>query len=71
MLIRLYPHDYYYLAASYAHLGLFEQARACGAEILRARTGFTIRQVQMTETFKNPADLEHLLSGLRKAGLPE
>jgi TolB-like protein/Flp pilus assembly protein TadD len=70
-LIRLYPHDYYYLAASYAHLGLLEQARACGAEILRARTGFTIGQVQITETFKNPADLEHLLSDLRKAGLPE
>jgi TolB-like protein len=70
-LTRSYPWDQYYLAASYAHLGLMERARACAAEILRARPGFTLGQVGLTETFKDPADLEHLLDGLRKAGLPE
>jgi TolB-like protein/Tfp pilus assembly protein PilF len=66
-----YPWDYYFLAASYAHLGLIDQARACGAEILRARPGFALGQVGIVEPFQDPADLEHLLDGLRKAGLPQ
>jgi TolB-like protein/Tfp pilus assembly protein PilF len=65
------PWDYYFLAASYAHLGLIDQARACGAEILRARPGFALAQVGVVEPFQDAADLEHLLEGLRKAGLPE
>jgi TolB-like protein/Tfp pilus assembly protein PilF len=65
------PWDYYFLAASYAHLGLIDQAHACGAEILRARPGFALGQVGVVEPFQNPADLEHLLEGLRKAGLPK
>jgi adenylate cyclase len=32
--------DYYYLAASYAHLGLMERARTCGSEIILARSNF-------------------------------
>jgi TolB-like protein len=63
--------DYYYLAASYAYLGRLEDAQACGEEILRIRPGFSLEQVGLTEPFKDPADLEHLLNGLRKAGLQE
>jgi adenylate cyclase len=70
-LTTFYHWDYYYLAASYAHLGLMEGARTYGAEIILARPNFSLRQVAMTEPFKDPADLEHLLDGLRKAGLPE
>jgi adenylate cyclase len=70
-LTKVYWFDNYYLAASYAHLGLIERARACAAEILRERPGFALKQVGMTEHFKDPADLERLLDGLRKAGLPE
>jgi adenylate cyclase len=70
-LTKLQPWDYYFLAASYAHLGLIDQARACGAEILRARPGFALAQVGVVEPFQDAADLEHLLEGLRKAGLPE
>jgi TolB-like protein/Flp pilus assembly protein TadD len=70
-LTRVYPWDRYYLAASYAHLGLLKRARACGAEILQARPGFTLGQVGLTEAFDDPAELEHLLDGLRKAGLSE
>jgi hypothetical protein len=46
-------------------------AAILAAEIVRARPGFALGQVGMTEPFKNPADLEHLLEGLRKAGLPD
>lgn len=65
-----YPWDYYFLAASYAHLGLVDRARACGAEILRARPAFALGQVGIVEPFRDHSDLEHLLDGLRKAGLP-
>jgi TolB-like protein len=70
-LTTLYRWDYYYLAAAYAHLGLNERARSSAAEILRARPDFALAQVGITEPFKDPADLEHLLDGLRKAGLPD
>ena len=66
-----YHWDLYYLAASYAHLGLTEQARACGAELLRARPSFALEQVKLTERFKDPANLERLLDGLRQSGLPD
>jgi hypothetical protein len=33
--------------------------------------GFSLGQVGLTETFKDQADMDHLLKGLRKAGLPE
>ncbi len=64
------PWDYYFLAASYAHLGLINQARACGAEILQARPGFSLEQMEIVEPFQDPADLKRLLDGLRKAGVP-
>ena len=41
-LTTLYHWDYYYLAASYAHLGQMERARAMGAEIIRARPNFAL-----------------------------
>jgi adenylate cyclase len=70
-LTTIYYWDYCYLVAAYAHLNQMEQARSCAAEILRARPDFTIGDVRKIEPFKDPADLEHLLDGLRKAGLPE
>src|SRR5215472_10309946 len=51
-------------------LGLIKRARVYGAQILRARPGYTIAHVRTTETFKDPADLEHLLDGLHKSGPP-
>ena len=70
-LTKLERWDCYYLAASYAHLGQMEQARNCGAEIVRMCPSFALGQVSLTEPFKDPADLDHLLEGLRKSGLPE
>jgi hypothetical protein len=32
---------------------------------------FTIATWKVTAVYKNPDDTEHLLEGLRKAGLPE
>src|SRR5262245_31284370 len=70
-LTRTFHWDQYYLTASYAHLGLTERAHICAAELLRTRPGFMLEQVKLTEPFKNPADLDHLLDGLRQAGLSD
>jgi len=71
---RVNPKQYWdhgYLAAAYALLGREREARTEIAETLRMRPDMTISKWAKAEPFKNPADLEHLLDGLRKAGLPE
>jgi len=57
-------------AAAYAQLGRQEEAHAAMTEYLRLRPGGTIRTASRFP-FKNAADLDHWLEGLRKAGLPE
>ena len=63
--------DYTYLAASHTYLGQIERARECVAEALRLLPSLSVANVPALEPYQNPADLEHLLDGLRKAGLPE
>jgi TolB-like protein len=63
--------DLYYLAASHAHLGQIEKARACVGILLQVHPQTSLEQVGLTERFRDPADLDRLLDGLRKAGLPE
>ena len=70
------------LAACYAQLGRDGEARAAVAEALElARTELATQQGAEAESlrtylaamfhFQNPTSFEHLLDGLRKAGLPE
>jgi hypothetical protein len=47
------------------------EARAAASEVLRMDPSFTASRYAQIERFKNPADLEHLLDGMRKAGLPQ
>jgi TolB-like protein/Tfp pilus assembly protein PilF len=68
---KLYRWDYYYITAAYAHLGLIDRARTFGAEIRRLHPDFGLEQVALTERFQHQADLDHLLDGLRDAGLSE
>jgi adenylate cyclase len=60
-----------WLAATYAQLGWTAEAKAEAAELLRMNPCFTIATWKATAVYKNPDDTEHLLDGLRKAGLPE
>ena len=62
---------YAHLAGGYAQLGKSIEAAAATAETLRAMPGFTIKWLLLQEPFKHPADIEHLVECLRKAGLPE
>ncbi len=59
------------LAASYGHLGRTEEARAEWAEALRVNPDYSLDHKRHILPFKNPADFEKIVSGLRKAGLPE
>jgi adenylate cyclase len=60
-----------YLAACYALSDKIEHARHCAAEVLRLAPDFSLTRFATKEPYKNSADREHLIEGLRKAGLPE
>ncbi|MGH6932194.1 MAG: adenylate/guanylate cyclase domain-containing protein, partial [Dongiaceae bacterium] len=70
-MIGPFPWDRMYSAASYARLNRMEEARVQLAECRAMRPHGSLLDYAASEPFKNPADLEHLLDGLRKAGLPE
>jgi Tetratricopeptide repeat len=60
-----------WLAATYAQLGQLDNARAQAAEVLRIEPFFTINRSPPVPALKRADDIEHVASGLRKAGLPE
>ena len=57
------------LAAVYGHLGNFEESRIEWAEVLRINPDYSLEHRRKTLPYKDPADFEHVLDGLRKAGL--
>ena len=57
------------LAICYAELGRLEEARAEAAEGLRLNPKASLEVMKQNTPYKNPADLERFLDGLRKAGL--
>jgi adenylate cyclase len=59
------------LAASCAHLGRLEEARAAFEDLLRVQPGFSEPFLRATSPNADEGYLDHLLDGLRKAGLPE
>ena len=58
------------LAATYAKLGRIEEAGAIAEEILESEPGYSLAR-ELSQPYKDQADLEHWLDGLRQAGLPE
>jgi adenylate cyclase len=63
---------HFWLAANLAQLGQLDEARAEAAEVLRIDPKYTIDGTQRRlALYKRPEDAEHLLDGLRKAGLPQ
>jgi adenylate cyclase len=57
------------LAASYGHLGRFDEARAAWAEVLRVNPDYSLEYRRKVLPYKNPADFELVADGLRKAGV--
>ncbi len=63
--------DRRYLAASHAQLGDAAEAKAQVDAVLAKNPDFTLAKYAPTIKFRRPADSEHLIDGLRKAGFPE
>jgi adenylate cyclase len=62
---------YAHFAAAYAHAGKMEEARRELTTFLNTRPSATVAAAAAAEPYSEPALLDHLLDGLRKAGLPE
>jgi hypothetical protein len=58
-----------YLAACNAFTDRLERARQCAAAILRLVPDFSANWFVLKEPFKRAVDREHILEGLRKAGM--
>ena len=57
------------LAASYGHLGRLDEARAEWQEVYRDNPDYSLEYRRKVLPYKNPADFELVVDGLRKAGL--
>jgi TolB-like protein len=68
---RLHAWDHAYIAACHAYLDRAAEARAAAVEVLRVDPRFSVSRYAQVEAYTSPADLKHLLDGMRKAGLPE
>jgi adenylate cyclase len=63
--------EHVYIVASYGQLGRLEEARAQIAECRSLNPEVNLLQHAAHEPYKEQGDLDHLLDGLRKAGLSE
>jgi tetratricopeptide (TPR) repeat protein len=68
---NFHPLHHAYFAAALAHAGRLDEARAELAKLLKAKPDASIAFVAGAEPYADPALLDHLLDGLRQAGLPE
>ena len=60
-----------YLAASHAHLGQMDEAWKHAAAALHLTPQLTIQALLAIDPFRRREDAEHLVDGLRKAGIPD
>ena len=66
-----YLDSYIYLAANFISIGREEEAGAAVKQILKLSPKFNVESFGKRLSFLNEADVERVLSALRKAGLPE
>jgi adenylate cyclase len=57
------------LAACYGYLGRVEEAQALWQEVLRINPDYSLEHRRRFMPYKDPADFERLVEGLRKAGV--
>jgi adenylate cyclase len=58
------------LAAAYGHVGLFEEARTQWDEAHKMNPNYSLEHRRKILPYKNSADFERIVEGLRKVGLP-
>ena len=59
------------LAATYGQLGRFTEARAEWHEVFRVNPDYSLEHRRKVLPYKNPAEFELVVDGLRKAGIVE
>jgi len=59
------------LAACYGQTGKIEDARETWRELRRVNPGYSLEHRRSVLPYKDPADFDGVVEGLRKAGLPE
>jgi adenylate cyclase len=62
--------SYALLASCYGHVGRIAEGRAAWEQTLRIDPNFSIERRRRILPYKNPADLEFRVEGLRRAGIP-
>ena len=65
---RNWPHGLRYVVAGLAQLGRIEEAQAALAELKRMDPNLEFSATIFRRNWPDPADVDHLLDGLRKAG---
>jgi adenylate cyclase len=65
---RHWPHGLRYVVAGLAQLGRIEEAQAALAELKRMDANLEFSASVFRRNWSDPADIDHLLEGLRKAG---
>ena len=60
-----------FLASLFGHTGRPEQARAMWTEALKANPSYSLEGMRGTLPYRDPADFELLVEGLRKAGVAD
>jgi adenylate cyclase len=66
---RNYPHGLRYVVAGLGQLGRIEEAQPALAELRRMDANLEFSASVFRRNWPNPADVDHLLDGLRKAGM--
>ncbi len=66
-----FPGAHLTLASLYGNMGRVEDAEWEGAQVLSLRVDFSLGEEERRVPYKNPADLNYYITGLRKAGLPK
>jgi TolB-like protein/tetratricopeptide (TPR) repeat protein len=59
------------LASIYGHLGRYEEARQCWEQALKVNPAYSLEHRRCILPYRDPADFDRIVNGLRKAGLPE
>ena len=65
-----FPHAYYILASALGHLGRADDARAALKACENIQPGFVVRRASWAP-YRNETDNQHILEGIRKAGLQD
>jgi hypothetical protein len=68
---RSWPHGLRYVVAGLAQLDRIEEAKAALAELKLMDANLAYSATTLRRLFSDPAAVDHILDGLRRAGMPE